>query len=213
MDAILERGSGTAPGRLSLEDQGLAGLGTRHWNAATAVLAEQALSRGEGTLSDQGALVFETGKYTGRSPRDKFIVREPSCEAEVDWGEVNQPFDPERFDALYDRVVEHLRGREVWVQDAFGGTDPAHRLPIRVVCERAYHALFARQLFVRPTPEELAAPPARVHHHRRARLPRRPGARRHPERGLHPPELRPPARPDRRDAVRRARSRSRSSRS
>jgi phosphoenolpyruvate carboxykinase (ATP) len=156
MDAILERGSGIGPGRLSLEDQGLGAVGIRHWNAAPAVLAEQALSRGEGTLSDQGALAFETGKYTGRSPKDRFIVREPSCEDEIDWGEVNQPFDPERFDALYDRVVEHLHGREVWVQDAFGGTDPALRLPIRVVCERAYHALFARQLFVRPTPEELA---------------------------------------------------------
>jgi phosphoenolpyruvate carboxykinase (ATP) len=156
MDAILERGSGTGPGRLSLEDQGLGAVGTRHWNAAPAVLAEQALSRGEGKLSDQGALAFETGKYTGRSPKDRFIVREPSCEEEIDWGEVNQPFDPDRFNALYDRVVEHLRGREVWVQDAFGGTDPALRLPIRVVCERAYHALFARQLFVRPTPEELA---------------------------------------------------------
>ncbi|MDR3636109.1 MAG: phosphoenolpyruvate carboxykinase (ATP) [Isosphaeraceae bacterium] len=143
-------------GRLPLEAQGISGLGKTHWNEAQALLAEHAIKRGEGSLSDQGALVFETGKYTGRSPKDKFIVREPSSEAHVDWGDVNQPFDASRFDALYDRVLAHLHGREVWVQDAFAGTDPDHRLPIRVVCERAYHALFSRQLFVRPAPEELA---------------------------------------------------------
>src|SRR5207249_2472905 len=76
-------------GKLSLEDQGLTRLGRQHWNSSQAMLAEQALARGEGKLSDQGALVFETGKYTGRSPKDKFIVREPSSEANIDWGEVN----------------------------------------------------------------------------------------------------------------------------
>jgi phosphoenolpyruvate carboxykinase (ATP) len=141
-------------GRLTLEEQGWRGLGPQHWNESQAVLAEHALSRGEGELSDQGALVFKTGKYTGRSPKDKFIVREPSSESEIDWGEVNFPFDPDRFEALQRRVLEHLQGREVWIQDSFGGTDPSHRLPIRIVCERAYHALFARQLFVRPTVEE-----------------------------------------------------------
>lgn len=145
-----------ATGRLTLEDQGWRGLGVQHWNLSQAVLAEQALKRGEGEFSDQGALVFKTGTYTGRSPKDKFIVREPSSEAEIDWGAVNFPFDSDRFDALQRRVLEHLQGREVWVQDAFGGADPTHRLPIRVVCERAYHALFAHQLFVRPTAEELA---------------------------------------------------------
>ncbi len=126
-----------------------------HRNLPTAVLVEQAVARGEGTFADSGALVFLTGKYTGRSPKDKFLVREASVEAEVDWGETNQPFEPARFDALLGRVRDHLKEREVWVQDAFGGADPTHRLPIRVVCERAYHALFARQLFVRPTPDEL----------------------------------------------------------
>jgi phosphoenolpyruvate carboxykinase (ATP) len=156
MTMTFKRTMAVAPGRLSLDDQGIKGLGRQHWNPSPALLAEQALTRGEGSLSDQGALVFATGKYTGRSPKDKFIVREPSCEADVDWGEVNQPFEPHAFDALYDRVIAHLQGREVWVQDVFGGTDPVHQLPIRVICERAYHALFARQLFVRPTPEELA---------------------------------------------------------
>jgi phosphoenolpyruvate carboxykinase (ATP) len=124
------------------------------FNLPTAVLIEEALKRGEGELCDSGAVVFRTGTYTGRSPKDKFIVREPSMAEEIAWGAVNQPFEPERFDALEDRVMRHLAGREVFVEDAFGGTDPSHRLPIRVVCERAYHALFAHQLFVNPTFEE-----------------------------------------------------------
>jgi phosphoenolpyruvate carboxykinase (ATP) len=157
MTITFKRMMADSPGKLSLDDQGITRLGHQHWNPSQAVLAEQALTRGEGSLSDQGAVVFATGKYTGRSPEDKFIVREPSSERDIDWGEVNQPFDPDAFDALHDRVMAYLRGREVWIQDVFGGTDPVHRLPIRVICERAYHALFARQLFVRPTPEDLAA--------------------------------------------------------
>jgi phosphoenolpyruvate carboxykinase (ATP) len=144
-----------AAGTLSLDDQGITGLGRQHWNPTPAALAEQAIARSAGGISDQGALVFATGKYTGRSPRDKFIVHEPSSAAEIDWGEVNQPFPPDAFDALLERVRAHLKGREVWVQDVYGGTDPMHRVPIRVICERAYHALFARQLFVRPGPGEL----------------------------------------------------------
>ena len=129
--------------------------GASHRNLPQAALIEHALVRGEGMLTHLGALAFRTGKYTGRSPKDKFLVREPSCEEHVDWGPVNQPFDPERFDALHERVVRHLAGRETWAVDAFAGTDPVHRLPIRVVCERAYHALFSHQLFVNPSPEEL----------------------------------------------------------
>ena len=131
------------------------GTPPRHRNLAPALLVEHALRRGEGVLSSPGAMVFETGKYTGRSPKDKFIVREPSSEPHVDWGAVNQPFDPVAFDALERRVLAHLAARETFVVDAFGGTDPSHRVALRVVCERAYHALFAHQLFVNPTPHEL----------------------------------------------------------
>ncbi len=125
-------------------------------NLSVAVLVEHALLHAEAALSDRGALVVPTGKYTGRSPRDKFIVREPTVEAQVDWGPINQPFEPDRFDALYDRVMAHLADRPTYSVDAYGGTDPTLRLPIRVVCERAYHALFAHQLFVRSKPAELA---------------------------------------------------------
>jgi phosphoenolpyruvate carboxykinase (ATP) len=150
-----EHRTGIEPSDFSLSDQGITGLGREHWNLSQAALVESALVRREGVLSHRGALVFETGKYTGRSPKDKYIVREPSVEEHVDWGPVNQPISPQTFDRLYGRVLDHLRGRDVFVLDAFGGTDPTHRLPIRVVCERAYHALFAHQLFVNATPEEL----------------------------------------------------------
>ncbi len=156
MTKMYTRTAPVEPKASPLDELGLHDLGRQYWNPAPSVLAEHALSRGEGTLTDQGALVFETGKYTGRSPKDKFIVQEPASSREIDWGEVNQPFDPAAFDALYDRVRAHLRGRDVWVQDLYAGTDPVHRLPIRVVCERAYHALFSRQLFVRPGEDELA---------------------------------------------------------
>jgi phosphoenolpyruvate carboxykinase (ATP) len=131
--------------------------GTAHMNFPRAAIAEQIILRGEGKLTSKGALTIQTGKYTGRSPKDRFIVRDEITGPIVDWGDVNQPFDPTRFDALYDRVLDHLRNREVWVQDAFAGHHPGHRLPIRVVCERAYHALFTANLFVTPTPEELVA--------------------------------------------------------
>jgi phosphoenolpyruvate carboxykinase (ATP) len=142
-----------SPGEVPVE--GLDGDGIALFNLTDAALVEHALRRGEGELTHQGAMVFHTGKYTGRSPRDKFIVKESSSEGNIDWGEVNQPFDTARFDALEARVMKHLSEREVFVQEAFAGADPEHRLPIRVVCERAYHALFARQLFIEPTPDEL----------------------------------------------------------
>ena len=134
---------------------GLEGPGARHRNLPRAVLAEHALTRGEGVLAHSGALVFRTGAYTGRSPKDKFIVVEPSMEEHVAWGAVNQPIAPEVFERLHDRVIEHLRDRDLYIHDCFGGTDPDHRLPVRIVCERAYHALFAQQLFVDAKPEEL----------------------------------------------------------
>jgi phosphoenolpyruvate carboxykinase (ATP) len=128
-----------------------------HANWPASALVEQALLRHEGVLSSTGALAVQTGRYTGRSPKDKFIVREPSSEAHIDWGAVNQPFDAEKFDLLERRVRAHLSRRETWRVDAYAGTDPVLRLPIRVEAERVYHALFARQMFVKPLPDELAA--------------------------------------------------------
>ena len=112
---------------------------------------------GEGRLAANGALVANTVPRTGRSPKDKFIVDDEITHALVHWGKVNQAFPPERFEALLDRVLDHMRTRNLYIQNLFSGADPAYRLPIRVITEYAWHALFVHQLFVRPTPAELAA--------------------------------------------------------
>ncbi len=124
-------------------------------NLHPAQLIEAALRRGEAQLAARGSLVAETGKRTGRSPKDKFTVRDAITDNKIDWGKVNLPFPPDKFDALYARVVEYLTGKELFVQDLFCGADPQYQLPIRVINEYAWHNLFVRQLFIRPTPEEL----------------------------------------------------------
>jgi phosphoenolpyruvate carboxykinase (ATP) len=125
-------------------------------NLAVAALYEHALRRGEALLADGGPLAIETGEHTGRSPKDKFLVRDASTEDAVDWGAVNQPIDASTFDALLDRVINHLRRRDRFVEDLFACADPAYRLRVRVVSEFAGHALFARNLFVVPSDEERA---------------------------------------------------------
>ncbi|MGZ7103690.1 MAG: phosphoenolpyruvate carboxykinase (ATP) [Candidatus Angelobacter sp.] len=126
-----------------------------HSNLHSGLLVEHAIRRGEGLLADNGALVAYTGKYTGRSPKDKFTVKDAVTSELVNWGDVNLAFDPEKFDALFDRVVTSLRGKELFVQDLYAGADSKYRLPIRVINEYAWHNLFVRALFVRPTEEEL----------------------------------------------------------
>jgi len=102
-----------------------------HRNLHSGILVEHAVRRGEGLLADNGAMVGYTGKYTGRTPKDKFTVKDPATAELVNWGSVNQPFDPEKFDPLFDRVVASLRGKELFVQDLYAGADPQYRLPIR----------------------------------------------------------------------------------
>jgi phosphoenolpyruvate carboxykinase (ATP) len=128
-----------------------------HLNLRVAQLIETSLLRGEARLAANGALVATTGSRTGRSPRDKFIVDDAITHANVDWGRVNQPFPPERFAALLERVTNHMRERDLFVEDLYCGADPAYRLPIRVIAEYAWHAVFVHQLFVRPEPVELKA--------------------------------------------------------
>jgi len=139
-----------------LESAGLESFGFGHvrkasHNLTTAPLFEEAIKRGEGLAAAAGPLVVRTGKHTGRSPNDKFFVREPKSEGSIDWGKTNKEFEQDRFDALLSRVDLHLRDRDVYVLDAYAGADPAYRLPIRVVTERAWHNLFARNLFI-PAP-------------------------------------------------------------
>lgn len=125
------------------------------YNQPAAELVELALCRGEAHLAANGALVASTGSRTGRSPKDKFTVDDAMTHESVHWGKVNQPFLPEKFNALLDRVLAYLGQRDLFVQDLFCGADPAYRMPIRVVTELAWQALFAHQLFIRPTPDEL----------------------------------------------------------
>lgn len=124
-------------------------------NLHSAPLVEHAVRRGEGAIADNGALVGYTGKFTGRTPKDKFTVKDSITAEKVNWGNVNQPFDAEKFDALFERVTAYLRSKELFVEDLFAGADPKYRMPIRVINEYAWHNLFARALFVRPTAEEL----------------------------------------------------------
>lgn len=124
-------------------------------NLPVPVLIERSLSRLESQLTDMGALVAYTGARTGRSPKDRFIVRDATTEATVNWGSVNQPVDVADFDVVWQRVVEHLNYRELFVTDGEACADSDHRLRVRVVAEKAWHALFARCLFLRPSREEL----------------------------------------------------------
>ncbi|MGA2047349.1 MAG: phosphoenolpyruvate carboxykinase (ATP) [Terracidiphilus sp.] len=127
-----------------------------HQNLPAAQLVESALLRGEARLASNGALVATTGARTGRSPRDKFTVDDAVTHVPTDWGRVNQPFASDRFDALLERVLTHMRERDLFVQDLYSGAHPKYRLPIRVIAEYAWHALFVRQLFVRPESGALA---------------------------------------------------------
>ncbi|WP_290688638.1 MULTISPECIES: phosphoenolpyruvate carboxykinase [unclassified Haematobacter] len=137
-----------------LEDQGLAGLGNVYYNLLEPALVEEALKRNEGTLGKGGSLLVDTGSHTGRSPKDKHVVRTPSVEDKI-WWENNAPMAPEAFDRLYEDMIAHMKGRDYFVQDLFGGADPAHRLDVRLVTELAWHGLFIRHLLRRPERQEL----------------------------------------------------------
>ncbi len=126
-------------------------------NLPVAVLVERAIERGEGLLSARGALACTTGKYTGRSPKDRFIVDEPTVHDRIDWGAINQPYPPEAFDRLYDRLMAYLQGRDLFVFDGFVGADPRYRVPVRIINEYAWHNLFVHQLFIRPEAKDLLA--------------------------------------------------------
>jgi phosphoenolpyruvate carboxykinase (ATP) len=126
-----------------------------HRNPSAPRLVELAIERDEGILAQSGALVTRTGSRTGRSPKDRFFVSHGKSKEIIDWGNANQPVEPKVFDALFEKVRAHLEGRELFVIDGFVGADPAYRIKLRVICEHAWHALFAQQLFRRPERDEL----------------------------------------------------------
>ncbi|HBG75549.1 MAG TPA: phosphoenolpyruvate carboxykinase (ATP) [Clostridiales bacterium] len=125
-------------------------------NLSPAVLTEAALRRGEGELSDTGALVVKTGKYTGRSPKDKFIVDTPAVHDKIAWGKVNVPTSREKFNAIKAKMVAYLQGHEIFIFDGYAGADPACTKKFRIVNELACQNLFIHNLLIRPTPEQLA---------------------------------------------------------
>lgn len=129
--------------------------GQIYHNLSVPELVEHALHQREGQLASNGALCVETGKYTGRSPKDRFIVDEPAVHSEIDWNQHNVPIAEAIFDRLYERALEYVKGHNLYVFDGFAGADPAYRFGVRVINELASQNLFAHQLFLRPTSEEL----------------------------------------------------------
>lgn len=147
---------GTVSSQYGLENHGIQNVNTVYWNLTTPSLYEEAIRRREGRLAHLGPLVVRTGTHTGRSPNDKFIVREPGSEDKIWWGKVNRGLSPEHFDTLHRRMMAYLQGRDLFVQDCFAGADEAYRLPIRVITMDAWQSLFARNMFIQASPQELA---------------------------------------------------------
>lgn len=138
-----------------LERHGIRNVQSVHWNLSTPALYEEAIRRREGRLAHLGPLVVRTGQHTGRSPNDKFVVREGESASRVWWGKVNRAMEPSRFDGLHRRLLAYLQGKDLFVQDCFAGADPSYRVRVRVVTETAWHSLFARNLLIQARPEEL----------------------------------------------------------
>ena len=142
--------------RHGLDAQGIETTARLHWNLTTAPLVEQAIARGEGELAKDGPLVVKTGKHTGRSAKDKFTVRDDLTDATVWWNTGNKPIDPAAFDRLHEDFLAALGGKDdLFVQDLFGGSQPEHRVRVRVINEYAWHSLFIRTMLVRPASEDL----------------------------------------------------------
>ncbi len=139
-----------------LEAHGLNPRGSVFSNPTVSMCYSHALAREDGRLAEGGPLVVDTGLHTGRSPEDRFVVREPDSEDRIAWGDVNSPITEDCFEGLREKVVAQLESGDVYVVDAFAGADPAHRLAVRVVTESPWHALFARTLFIDPSEQELA---------------------------------------------------------
>ncbi|MBX7093795.1 MAG: phosphoenolpyruvate carboxykinase (ATP) [Flavobacteriales bacterium] len=146
---------GTRSKNSTLEELGLGRVANAYWNLTPAELVEETLVNGQGVLTDTGALAIETGEFTGRSPKDRFIVFDSKTENTVWWGDINIKFTPEKFDALYNRMKAYMANRDVYVRDAYACADNNYRLNLRVVCEYPWSNLFAYNMFLRPEASEL----------------------------------------------------------
>lgn len=139
----------------TLPELGLGKLANVFWNLTPSELVEETIVNGQGVLTDTGALAIETGEFTGRSPKDRFIVCDAKTENTVWWGDINIKFTPEKFEALFNRMKAYLANRDVYVRDGFACADPNYRLNLRVVCEYPWSNLFAYNMFLRPERAEL----------------------------------------------------------
>lgn len=142
---------------LELNSLDLKNVGTVYHNLSTPELYEEAIRRGEAMVGHLGPLVVSTGKYTGRSANDKFVVREPGTEAQIWWGKINKPFEPVDFDKVLYGLRSYLQNKDIFVQDAYAGADPKYRINVRVISEHAWHSLFARTMFIREFDREVLA--------------------------------------------------------
>ena len=137
-----------------LENHGLTNLRMAYWNLPTEALYEEIAFRREARISHSGPIVVNTGQHTARAATDKFIVKEPTTDPNIWWGEYNRPFSADRFNELFNRMQGFLQGRDVFVQDCYAGADTNHRLPVRIITELGWHALFARNMFLLPATNE-----------------------------------------------------------
>ena len=150
-EGFAEREAGHAQGSIGLEYLGIRNINNAYWNLTTPALYEQIIRRREGVIAHLGPVILRTGAFTGRSPNDKFIVKEPSSESVISWGDVNVPFSEENFNRVYLRVLAYLQGNDIFIQDCYAGADPKYRIHVRVITEYAWHNLFARNMFIRLT--------------------------------------------------------------
>jgi phosphoenolpyruvate carboxykinase (ATP) len=137
-----------------LANHGLSNLNIVYWNLTTEALYEEIVFRSEGRISHQGPVVVTSGKHTARAAQDKYIVREPTTEDNVWWGEYNRPIAADKFNEIFSRLQGYVQGRDLFVQDCFAGADPDYQLPVRIISEHAWHSLFARNMFILPTTRE-----------------------------------------------------------
>lgn len=139
----------------SVSQLGLSNVEMAYWNLHPSELIEETIVRGEGFLTDVGALAIDTGEFTGRSPKDKYVVYDDNTKDSVWWGDVNNRFESHQFDALHNRMLAYYGKKEIWVRDSYVCADPTYRMNIRVVTETPWSNLFANNLFLRPTTEEI----------------------------------------------------------
>jgi phosphoenolpyruvate carboxykinase (ATP) len=137
-----------------IEMQGFSCPKKVYWNLSAPALYEESILRNESLLGNHGPLIVNTGKHTGRSAKDKFLVREATSEKRIWWGETNRSFDTVNFDILHSRMLDYFKNRDIFVQDCFGGSDPGYRIPIRIITEYAWHSLFARTMFIKPEKQD-----------------------------------------------------------